>query len=150
MQFAELDRQIAERDRLNIEWNRLQLEQGTYTTPGFVEQVAINKLHMAAPVPAAAALTVTDRQSDRRGGERDPLGLSLCRLRQLGLRLSGSGPGGYKRPCPRLAPAQSAVPVAIPGHRSQTATRAATKGTEEVRCWLVEQDEGSVLKHGTR
>jgi cell division protein FtsL len=56
MQFAELDRQIAERDRLNIEWNRLQLEQGTYTTPGFVEQVAINKLHMAAPVPAEIRL----------------------------------------------------------------------------------------------
>jgi cell division protein FtsL len=52
MAFAELDRQIAERDRLNIEWNRLQLEQGTYTTPGFVEQVAVNKLHMTAPVPA--------------------------------------------------------------------------------------------------
>jgi cell division protein FtsL len=56
MQFAELDRQIAERDRLNIEWNRLQLEQGTYTTPGFVEQVAINKLHMNAPVPADVRL----------------------------------------------------------------------------------------------
>jgi cell division protein FtsL len=56
MQFAELDRQIAERDRLNIEWNRLQLEQGTYTTPGFVEQVAINKLHMAAPVPSEIQL----------------------------------------------------------------------------------------------
>ena len=56
MQFAELDRQIAERDRLNIEWNRLQLEQGTYTTPGFVEQVAINKLHMAAPVPSEVRL----------------------------------------------------------------------------------------------
>ena len=51
MKFAELDRQIAERDRLNIEWNRLQLEQGTYTTPGFVEQVAVNKLHMTTPVP---------------------------------------------------------------------------------------------------
>ncbi len=56
MQFAELDRQIAERDRLNIEWNRLQLEQGAYTTPGFVEQVAINKLHMAAPVPSEVRL----------------------------------------------------------------------------------------------
>ncbi len=52
MQFAELDRQLAERDRLNIEWNRLQLEQSTYTTPGFVEQVAINKLHMSAPTPS--------------------------------------------------------------------------------------------------
>lgn len=56
MQFAELDRQIAERDRLNVEWNRLQLEQGTYTTPGFVEQVAINKLHMSAPVPSDVRL----------------------------------------------------------------------------------------------
>jgi cell division protein FtsL len=52
MQFAELDKLISERDRLNIEWSRLQLEQSTYTTPGFVEQVALNRLHMAAPVPS--------------------------------------------------------------------------------------------------
>ena len=56
MQFAELDKLIAERDRLNIEWGRLQLEQSTYTTPGFVEQVALNRMHMAAPVPSEVKL----------------------------------------------------------------------------------------------
>ncbi|MEI6457844.1 MAG: cell division protein FtsL [Pseudomonadota bacterium] len=56
MQFAELDKQIAGRDRLSTDWNRLQLEQGTYTTPGFVEQVAINTLHMVAPAPSDVQL----------------------------------------------------------------------------------------------
>lgn len=49
--FAELDHLVAERDRLNIEWGRLQLEQSAYTTPGSVEQKAVTHLRMTAPAP---------------------------------------------------------------------------------------------------
>jgi hypothetical protein len=38
------------------------------------------------------------------------------------------------------AQVHAAVPVAIPGHRSQTTIWAATKGAEEVHCWLVDRD----------
>lgn len=38
-----------ERDRMNIEWGRLQLEQGTWATHSRVEQIANRKLHMTMP-----------------------------------------------------------------------------------------------------
>lgn len=47
--FVELERLSAERDRLNIEWGRLQLEQSAWSAHGFVEQVAGRKLHMTTP-----------------------------------------------------------------------------------------------------
>jgi cell division protein FtsL len=56
MLFTEMDRLIAERDQLNIEWGRLQLEQSTYTTPSSVEQKAVSRLHMSAPVPSEVKL----------------------------------------------------------------------------------------------
>jgi len=47
--FVELERQTAERDRLNIEWGRLQLEQSAWSAHGFVEQVANRQLKMTTP-----------------------------------------------------------------------------------------------------
>ena len=47
--FVELERLANERDRLNIEWGRLQLEQSTWSAHGFVEQVATRQLHMTMP-----------------------------------------------------------------------------------------------------
>lgn len=47
--FVELEGLSAERDRLNIEWGRLQLEQSAWSTHGFVEQVANRKLQMTIP-----------------------------------------------------------------------------------------------------
>lgn len=47
--FVELEKLSAERDRLNIEWGRLQLEQSAWSTHGFVEQVANQKLQMTIP-----------------------------------------------------------------------------------------------------
>ena len=47
--FVELERLSAERDRLNIEWGRLQLEQSAWSAHGFVEQVASRRLHMTLP-----------------------------------------------------------------------------------------------------
>jgi hypothetical protein len=45
------------------------------------------------------------------------------------------------------AQVHAAVPVAIPGHRSDTAMRAAAKGAEEVRCWLADRDISPELPH---
>ena len=50
--FVELERLSAERDRLNIEWGQLQLEQSAWSNHGFVERVASDKLRMALPQPA--------------------------------------------------------------------------------------------------
>ena len=47
--FVELERLSGERDRLNIEWGRLQLEQSAWSAHGFVEQVANRQLHMTLP-----------------------------------------------------------------------------------------------------
>jgi cell division protein FtsL len=47
--FVELERLSAERDRLNIEWGRLQLEQSAWSAHGFVEQVANRQLKMTLP-----------------------------------------------------------------------------------------------------
>jgi len=47
--FVELEKLSAERDRLNIEWGQLQLEQSAWSSHPFVEQVANRKLHMVMP-----------------------------------------------------------------------------------------------------
>lgn len=49
--FVELQKQNHDRDELNIEWGRLQLEQSTWATHGRIEQSAREKLHMAQPDP---------------------------------------------------------------------------------------------------
>ena len=50
--FVELERVNRERDRLEIEWGRLQLEQSAWSTHAFVENVAASNLHMHIPPPA--------------------------------------------------------------------------------------------------
>ena len=47
--FIELEGLTGERDRLNIEWGRLQLEQSAWSAHGFVEQVANRQLKMTIP-----------------------------------------------------------------------------------------------------
>lgn len=49
--FVQLERLSAERDRLNIEWGQLQLEQSAWSNHGFVERVASDKLGMTLPAP---------------------------------------------------------------------------------------------------
>jgi cell division protein FtsL len=49
--FVQLERLSAERDRLNIEWGQLQLEQSAWSNHGFVERVANEKLRMTLPAP---------------------------------------------------------------------------------------------------
>lgn len=47
--FIQLQALRAERDRLNIEWGKLQLEQSTWGTHVRIERVARKRLHMEPP-----------------------------------------------------------------------------------------------------
>ena len=47
--FMALDTLERERDELNIEWGRLQLEQSAWATHGRVEEIAAGKLGMVMP-----------------------------------------------------------------------------------------------------
>jgi cell division protein FtsL len=47
--FVHLEKLNAERDSLEMEWGRLQLEQSYWSSHGFVEQVANAKLRMNLP-----------------------------------------------------------------------------------------------------
>jgi cell division protein FtsL len=49
--FVQLEQLSADRDRLNIEWSQLQLEQSAWSNHGFVERVASDRLHMTLPRP---------------------------------------------------------------------------------------------------
>lgn len=50
--FIELEGLAAERDRLNIEWGQLQLEQSAWSNHGFVERVASDRLRLVLPQPS--------------------------------------------------------------------------------------------------
>jgi cell division protein FtsL len=47
--FVESQELLRARDRLNVEWNMLQLEQAAWATHGRIEQVAREKLDMRIP-----------------------------------------------------------------------------------------------------
>lgn len=47
--FVELDVLKKERDEMNIEWGRLQLEQSTLATHGRIETTAKKRLQMVTP-----------------------------------------------------------------------------------------------------
>jgi cell division protein FtsL len=47
--FVRLERINAERDSLDMEWGRLQLEQSYWSSNAFVERVANAKLKMSLP-----------------------------------------------------------------------------------------------------
>lgn len=50
--FVELTRLVNERDDLEIEFGRLQLEQATWADNNRIEQIARGTLGMISPVPA--------------------------------------------------------------------------------------------------
>ena len=50
--FVQLEQVNAERDRLDIEFGRMQLEQSAWSAHAFVENVAITQLRMTTPPPA--------------------------------------------------------------------------------------------------
>ncbi len=50
-QFVELQALGYEKDRMDVEWGQLQLEQSTLTTQGQVEHAARSRLGMISPAP---------------------------------------------------------------------------------------------------
>ncbi len=48
--FVELESLRAQRDAVDVEWGRLQLEQSTWATHGRVERIAREKLNMRIPL----------------------------------------------------------------------------------------------------
>ena len=54
--FVELERLNQERDELNIEWGRLQLEQSSWAAHGRVEQIARERMHMTLPLPGETVI----------------------------------------------------------------------------------------------
>lgn len=50
--FARLEKLNAQRDALDTELGRLELEQSTWSSNGFVEKMAGAKLRMSIPQPA--------------------------------------------------------------------------------------------------
>ncbi len=56
--FVELQQLEKERDELNVDWGRLQLEQGAWSAHGRVEQIAREKLSMRIPSPAKTVIYV--------------------------------------------------------------------------------------------
>ena len=57
MQFVELRKLERERDRLQVEWGQLKLEQSTWATHERVERLAVEKLDLHVP-PAADVVLV--------------------------------------------------------------------------------------------
>ncbi len=58
--FVELEELTAERDRLNIEWGQLQIEQSTWATHARIERVAADDLSLVRP--DATEIYVIERQ----------------------------------------------------------------------------------------
>ena len=48
---VQLTRLVHERDEINIEFSRMQLEQATWAETNRIEQVAIERIGMAFPLP---------------------------------------------------------------------------------------------------
>jgi cell division protein FtsL len=54
--FTELQVLTSERDRLEVEWGKLQIEQSTWSTYARVEQLARKQMHMRIPDPGQTML----------------------------------------------------------------------------------------------
>lgn len=54
--FVELQALVSERDRLEMDWGRLQIEQSTQANHARVERIAREHLSMRAPAPADVEL----------------------------------------------------------------------------------------------
>ena len=59
--FVELEQLTTERDRLNIEWGQLQIEQSTWATHARIEQLAADEFALTRP--AATEMYVIERQT---------------------------------------------------------------------------------------
>ena len=60
--FVELEELNRERDRLQIDWGRLQLEQSTWGTHPRIESLASQRLNLATPRPDEVVVIVEPSQ----------------------------------------------------------------------------------------
>ena len=60
--FVELEELNRERDRLQIDWGRLQLEQSTWGTHPRIESLASQRLNLASPRPDEVVVIVEPGQ----------------------------------------------------------------------------------------
>ena len=54
--FTEFQALTTERDRMEVDWGKLQIEQSTWSTYGRVEQVARDQMDMREPSPKQVSL----------------------------------------------------------------------------------------------
>lgn len=54
--FVELQSQQSQRDELNVDWGRLQLEQSAWATKARIERIARDELQMQRPVDVEMVL----------------------------------------------------------------------------------------------
>ncbi len=54
--FVQLQSLQAQRDEMDVEWGRLQLEQSTWATDARIEELASSKLDMIIPAPNAIVM----------------------------------------------------------------------------------------------
>ncbi|MDD9984312.1 MAG: cell division protein FtsL [Gammaproteobacteria bacterium] len=59
--FVELDEVDARRDRLQVEWGRLQIEQSTWAASDRIERVAAQKLNLQLSRAGATVLVAAER-----------------------------------------------------------------------------------------
>ncbi len=59
--FVELDEAEARRDRLQVEWGRLQIEQSTWAASDRIERVAAEKLNLQLSRAGATVLVAAER-----------------------------------------------------------------------------------------
>ena len=58
--FVELDEVEARRDRLQVEWGRLQIEQSTWAASDRIERIAAEKLNLHLSRAGATVLVTTE------------------------------------------------------------------------------------------
>lgn len=59
--FVELDEVDARRDRLQVEWGRLQIEQSTWAASDRIERIAAEKLNLHLSRASATILVVAEQ-----------------------------------------------------------------------------------------
>ena len=59
--FVELDELDERRDRLQVEWGKLQIEQSTWAASDRIERIAAEKLHLHLSRTGATVLVTAER-----------------------------------------------------------------------------------------
>lgn len=58
MQYEQITRQQGVLDELDVEWSRVQLEEGAFSELSMVERIAVDRLDMTFPSPEQTRMIV--------------------------------------------------------------------------------------------